>query len=314
MAIFDQLIQRLPRVLRRQRLLASLAHLPFVDPVREIRFNVTGRAYVDLRDAESRAHYLAQQFNEEFFPIFRIFTSFGGHFFDAGSNFGLFTFGLIPSSASIYQWHLFEANGMIIPALNRSVTLFAEADIVVNHCCVTNVTGFTGHSLVSNLWGQGQMGETGNKVINLVLDEYISERGIECIAFLKMDIEGWEKYALSGATTALSTGVVKAGWIELHPVHLVRTGTTPNEILTLLADQGFDCYWCGLWDYGERSHLYQGIKLRESGACIEVNGTRLRVTRAVIDVAFLAGDVLIIHKSSVLSGLFARASVRGIAA
>ena len=63
------MLRVLPAGLRRQKLLTMLYRLRLVSPVQALRFNGNAKAWVDLRDAESRATYLAQSFWPEFPPM-----------------------------------------------------------------------------------------------------------------------------------------------------------------------------------------------------------------------------------------------------
>jgi hypothetical protein len=73
-----------------------------------IEFNEGARAYVDLRDPEARNVFLKRSFEPDFFKLASAVLSEGGVFFDCGANFGLCTFGLLPSIASSHlSCHLF---------------------------------------------------------------------------------------------------------------------------------------------------------------------------------------------------------------
>ncbi len=293
----------LPPALRRQSVIAALLSLNVLNPMQTIRFNQHGRVVVDLRDPEARSIFASQSFNPEMFPIFETFLNSDGAFFDVGSNFGLFTFGLIPNARAAVQWHLFEANPDIIPAIRLSAAMWPDRKVYINHGCVSDEQGTLKHAVPGQLWGQGQVGvESGRDVTTLVLDKYIAARGISSVAFMKMDIEGWELKALKGAHKGLRDGIVRAGWIELHPVHLSRSGSSVTSVIEYLRDSGFDVCWCGLWNY-PNSHLYQGIRLKDSGRRVDIGNVSLRVAEAAVTDEFLAGDALIVHRSSPMSPL-----------
>ena len=313
MVKFQEVIGACPRWLRRQLLLRTLTRLKFVPFQQEIEFNGVGRAVVDLRDPDSCSHFLSKEFAPEYFPILSLFlprpsAQYSTHVLDVGSNFGLITFGLLEHARSNISWHLFEANPAIVDSLARSASLWPDREITINHCCVTDTPGVSMYNMVNEYWGQGQVGlADGHEVSNLRLDDYIFQRKIKNVALLKMDIEGWEPHALAGAEQSLLNGTIKAGWVELHPIHLARTGNDPGQLITYIELFGFDCYWCGLWNCRD-SHLYQGIRLSHGdGTRIEIDGTELRVAPAKIATGFLAGDVLIVHRTSPLSDVFRQA-------
>lgn len=297
-------LNALPRSLRRQKLLSALSRSGLVDPVQYLDFNEGARAWVDLRDAESRASYLSQSFWPEFHPIVAAFLGRGGAFFDVGANFGLVTFGVVPRVRGLgVDFHLFEANPRIVPLLERSAGLWTGERISVQHGCVTDRPGVSRLTLPGSAWGQAFIGESGEPVPNLVLDDYIADRRIERVAFMKMDVEGWEPYALQGAERALAAGKIEAGFIEVAPQQLRRAGATAEELLGRLQDLGFDLYFCGMWDYPDP----HGLKWTR----VPINGVSLRFAAASpLPSSYVAGDVLVLHRSTPLSAAV-REAVRG---
>jgi FkbM family methyltransferase len=285
----------LPRTLRRQKLLKALYRLRFISPAQPLGFNGNARAWVDLRDAESRASYLAQAFWPEFHPIVAAFLRSGGDLFDVGSNFGLVTFGVAPLVRGLGTgFHLFEANPRIIPLLHRSASLWPGESFSIHHCCVSDRPGVSHLRMPDDSWGHALITDTGDPVPNLVLDDYIEARQIERIAFLKMDVEGWEPHALQGARRALTSGKVAAAFVEVAPDSLRRTGTSAADLLHLLEGFGFDLYFCAMWDSPD-PHGSRWVR-------VAVNGTSLRFAVASpLPATFALGDVLAVHRSNPLA-------------
>lgn len=285
----------LPRSLQRQKLLSALFRLKLISPVQALDFNGQARAWVDLRDAESRASYLSRSFWPEFPPMVAAFLRGGGDLFDVGASFGLVTFGTVPLVRGLgTTFHLFEANPRIIPLLARSAREWPEERFNIRHCCVTDEPGISHHSLPDASWGHGFISRQGAPVSNLVLDDYVAEQGVGRISFLKLDVEGWELHALAGARKTLASGKVEAGFVEVAPDALCRAGATAKDLLDMLTAAGFDSYFAGLWDY-EDPH---GLKW----ARVPVNGTSLRFARATpLPATFVQGDVMIIHRSTALA-------------
>lgn len=288
-------LNSLPPALRRQKLLSALCRFHLISPVQPLEFNGNARAWVDLRDAESRATYLSQAYWPEFHPIVAAFLRAGGDFFDVGANFGFVTFGVVPLVQGLGTgFHLFEANPRILPLLRRSAGEWPGEAFSLNHCCVSDKPGISHLTLPDSSWGHAFIGVSGDPVPNLVLDDYIEDRKIDRIAFLKMDIEGWEPYALQGARRALTSGKVAIAFIEVSPDSLERTGLSPADLLRLLESLGFDAYFCGLRDSPDP----YGLKW----ARVPVNGTSLRFAAASpLPVAFVQGDILVVHHSNPLS-------------
>ncbi len=289
----QQIVRSLPRPLRGQKFLVALWRLGIVRaPIQPLTFNGHARAWVDLRDCESRAVFLAGSFWPEFPPMVAAFLRNGGDLFDVGANFGLVTFGTLPLVQGIgATFHLFEANPRIIPVLQRSADEWPGERFRVCHCAVTDQPGMSHHYVPGASWGHGRISGGGDLVPNLVLDPYIVREKVDRVAFLKVDVEGWELRALLGAQQALASGRIAAGFVEVAPSALRRTGASAGELLSLLAGAGFDCYFAGMED---RPDLY-GLNWSR----VSINGTSLRFAVATpLPPSFEQGDVLMIHKSN----------------
>jgi FkbM family methyltransferase len=286
------IVNALPKALRRQKLLTALYKSRIASPVQLADFNGNARAYLDLRDAESRAVYLSQSFWPEFHPIVAAFLRNGGEMFDVGANFGLVTFGVLPLVAGQkIGFHLFEANPNIVPLLKRSAALWHGERFTVNHACVSDRAGASRLTLPDACWGHAYIGDEGFEIRNLILDDYIERNTIKRIAFMKMDIEGSEPRALRGMSRALAAGVVQAAFIEVGLDALHRAGSSGDELLGLLDRLGFDLYFCGMWDYPDPYNL--------NWIRFDVNGTSLRFAPArPLPSSYTSGDVMALHRST----------------
>jgi FkbM family methyltransferase len=298
-------LNTVPRPLRRQKLLVALCRTGLVPPVQLLEFDDGARAWVDLRDAESRASYISQCFWPEFHPMVAAFLQRGGEFFDVGANFGLVTFGVVPRVRGRgVGFHLFEANARIVPLLRRSCQAWPGERFDVNHCCVTDGPGISHLTLPDNCWGHAYIGSAGEPAPNLVLDDYIAERRIQRVAFMKMDVNGWELHALRGTARALAAATVETAFIEVVPDSLTAFGASADELLGMMDDFGFDAFFCGMWDSPDPHGL--------TWTWVPVNGTSLRFARASpLPPTYVQGDVMFVHRGTPLAATLREAMGAG---
>jgi FkbM family methyltransferase len=294
-------LNALPRQVRRQKLLIGLYRAGLVDPIQRLDFNAGGRAWVDLRDAESRASYIAQNFWPEFPPIVAAFLQGSGDLFDVGANFGLVTFGVVQlvQGRSVH-FHLFEANPAIVQLLHRSAAEWPGEQFAVTHCCVTDHPGISHLTLPSASWGHAFIGGEGIPAPNLILDDYITGQRVQRIAFLKMDVNGSEPFALRGTARALAAGTVEAAFVEVARESLAPTGVSADDLLRLMQGFGFDAYFCALWDKPDPFGL--------TWVWVPVHGALLQFASASpLPPSYVQGDVLFLHRGTPLA-----ATLRGV--
>ena len=84
---------------------------------------------------------------------------------------------------------------------------------------------------------------------NIVLDSYIASRKLETISFVKMDIEGYEPFALRGAEKSLRAGLIGAIYCEVADELLHRQGSSARELIELFRSFEYECFWCKEVDF-----------------------------------------------------------------
>jgi FkbM family methyltransferase len=218
-----------------------------------IEFNGDGRAYVDLRDPEVRNVFLKRSFEPDFFRIARAVLSDGGVYFDCGANFGLCTFGLLPSMKSAtLRCHLFEANPALVSYLESSSALLPSVQIKIIQGCLSDQAGVSRFQISEQFTGHSHVDSSGSSLIgNIVLDAYLEENRIEKVSFLKMDIEGQELYALRGLAAAFNRRAVEVIYLELATDVLDRYHLAPAQIVRFLENNGFRIFYCRDKDLSE---------------------------------------------------------------
>lgn len=256
-----------------------------------IEFNEKGKAFVDLADPNPRNYFLTKSFEPEFFEIALPFLNGGGTFFDCGANFGLCSFGL----AGMVQppnvdFHLFEANPGLVPFLNESRGLHPMCRFTITHGCLSDRVGTSRLSISEVSSGQSfATADEGVNVDNVVLDDYIEHRAISEVTFMKLDIEGYEPYALRGLVRSFQNGIVKAIYVEASPETLARAGFAMNDLVGLLREGGFAVFLCKPEDIAR-------VPTAEWFSC-RICDLPLRLAPLNVEIDFQT-DFLAIHKTS----------------
>lgn len=85
----------------------------------------------------------------------------------------------------------------------------------------------------------------GNSVINvpcLTLDSYVEDNSIQNIAFLKVDVEGYETLVFRGAERVLARRLAAIIYYEVCPEITVRAGYDPALPTRMLVENGYRIY------------------------------------------------------------------------
>ena len=258
-----------------------------------MEFNENAKAYVDLRDPEVRNVFLKRSFEPDFLKLASTILSGGGVFFDCGANFGLCTFGLLPSiDVGRVSFHLFEANRNLIRYLEKSKGLFPSATIKVVEGCVSDRPGTSRLQIDSQYSGHSHVDSDGAFTQqNIVLDDYIERNGIGFVTFLKMDLEGQELNAMRGLSKAFNRRAIEVIYFEVRSELLQRYGLQPEEILNVLYENGFRVFYCRDRDLVDRR--LSSIRFSRNGLNL------LQLSEFKSKGEQLQTDLLAIHESQI---------------
>jgi FkbM family methyltransferase len=240
------LLEPAPLLFRRHLLVQCLLGVFPKSNDQWIEFNDRAKAYVDLRDPEVRNVFLKRGFEPDFIKLASAILSEGGVSFDCGANFGLCTFGLIPSlDLDHLSFHLFEANPRLIRYLHKSKSLFPSAAIQVVEGCISDRPGTSHFKFDSQFTGHSHVDADGTSAQdNIVLDDYLERQVIERVTFLKMDLEGQELNGLRGLSRAFGRGAIEAIYFEVRSEILQRYDVSPEQIVHFLYENGFRVFYC----------------------------------------------------------------------
>lgn len=191
-------------------------------------------------------HYLG--LDDDSVPLRQLLRD-GDTFIDVGANIGFISALAVAQVGKTGQVHAFEP----VPLYFDMLTAFAKNNtdyrVFLNQMALgdhsgrveIHVTKGLGMStLVKGLRDEEEIVETVQVPIRR-LDGYIEEHGLEKIALIKIDVEGYELSVLRGLSGYLKTeaGVQTALFVELMPFAYGVMGSSFEELTSFLEEMDF---------------------------------------------------------------------------
>jgi FkbM family methyltransferase len=267
-----QLFERLPRPLRRHRLMTAWMALTGESPLQLVRIRDRHFGYADMSDGFLRLIVIDGDFEREFFALADALLERGGVVLDAGANFGLLSCGLAGRHGGKLDFHLFEPNPALVQWIERSAARYPAMRCKINCAAVSDRDGAvsfhvnSGQSGASHITAEGG----GDPVRSVTVDDYLDRQNIAAVALLKMDIEGYELAAVRGAEKSLRGRRIQAVYFEYFEKYLIRVAP-PHELLQAFDVLGYEVCFCRAADlaaHGGGTHTIRddlpghGIALR----------------------------------------------------
>lgn len=251
-----ELTQRLPRFLRRHKLMKGWMALTGESPVQLVRVRDDIRAFADMSDGFLRLIPIEGGYDDDFFVVADRLLEEGGTFFDVGANFGLLSIGLAGRHGAAIDFHLFEPNPRLVDAIARSQQLYPAMRAAINRVAVADAPGEVRFSINDGQSGVSHI-STGDEadgvaVPAITLDGYLAETGIRQVDMLKLDVEGFELAALRGAAEGLRSRRIRTVYFEYFEKYLVRVAP-PEELIAFLTAHGFVTCFCRACDFAGRA-------------------------------------------------------------
>jgi FkbM family methyltransferase len=257
------LVEKLPRTLRRHRLMQWWMALTGEDPVQLVRIRDEAFGYADMGDGFLRLIVIDQGFESDFFRIADSLLGNGGVFLDAGANYGLLSFGLAGKHGNSVDFHLFEPNPRLVAAIEKSALRYPAMRRTINQVAVADREGGVSFFFDNAQTGASHIAEHGpDQVKCMTLDGYIAQKALARVELLKLDVEGYELVALRGAQRALESKAVQAIYFEYFEKWLLRV-QPPQELFQFLQSMGYEVCFCRTGDLesrgGPTSTIRQGL-------------------------------------------------------
>ena len=186
----------------------------------------------------------------------------GDLFVDGGANIGVFTLVAAAAVGASGEVMAFEPAETTRRSLIRNVALNDFAWVSVrpegldSESTRRNLVVFEGDAAAFSSFSPEHGSGTGTvrQVVTRALDEVVVGAQRDRLALVKLDLEGAEHAALSGARAILQHG--RADFlVELEAEHLARQGASGHEVVDMMRAKGYRFYQAA-WD------RHGGLELR----------------------------------------------------
>jgi FkbM family methyltransferase len=168
-----------------------------------------------------------------------------GEIFDVGANLGLISL-ILSERFPDRNIYAFEPNPSTFQNLQENLVLNSSLNVRAEPSAVGNFDGQI--ALNANPIHRGTVSlnlsdcQTPLLVSCTTLDTYAQHRSIQEIAFLKVDVEGYEEYVFQGAEQLLSQHKIHVIYYEVCPPIVRNAGLEPSTPTQMLLDCGYRVY------------------------------------------------------------------------
>jgi FkbM family methyltransferase len=238
------LFEKLPRVLRRHRLMKAWMRITGEDPLQLVRIRDDAYGYADLSDGFLRLIVIDGDYEKDFFRIADALLQEGGEFLDVGANHGLLSFGVARKLGQRVRFHLFEPDPKLLESIDKTLKLYPSMRAEINPLAVCDEDGTIQFQVQKEQTGASHITKSGGVPIRSIkLDTYLNEKGLDCVQLLKLDIEGYELSALRGAEHFLKHHRIQAIYFEYFEKYLVRVAP-PAKLIEFLDLLSYEVCFC----------------------------------------------------------------------
>jgi FkbM family methyltransferase len=164
--------------------------------------------------------------------------------FDIGTNMGFYTVWMSRFINQNGKIHCFEPDKENYSRLQTNVALNnIESIIKTNRCAVSDSDGWLKFTVGRD--GENQISnfalDSALEVQSITLDTYLESEGIQHVAYMKIDVEGFELHVLKGSKEMLENKKVDIIQLEINQ-QLNIAGTKVSDLLFFLEHYGYNLY------------------------------------------------------------------------
>jgi FkbM family methyltransferase len=176
------------------------------------------------------------------YPVLDRLSLKGSIVFDVGSHYGYTSAWFAARASRVF---CFEASPQNQGYVAEVLRIRGLANVELIPCAVGERTGdavlhlkpFAGHHALADIGASPTIDRI--KVPMVSLDGFAAQRGIEHIALLKVDVEGYEPEVFRGAGGLLRRRMIGAVIFEYSPAFYLQRGVDPAEPIRVLQDHGY---------------------------------------------------------------------------
>ena len=208
-----------------------------------VSFPVWGNRKIRLHYDNSQSCWIMYNYwvDWEEFNLIRNLLNPDDVVFDIGANIGSYTIWMSKFIGSNGTIHSFEPDESSFNRLKSNVNLNKIHSYVSLNKLAISDSGerrrFTSSKDVENhLTVKGDI--SGLEIDCTTIDQYVYEHDIKHIKFIKMDIEGFEYFALNGASKTLKDNKVDVIQLEINS-RVRNTNSSINQILVLIEQSNY---------------------------------------------------------------------------
>ena len=204
-----------------------------------VRQRLVGGATVelDLRDSPQAIAYVTRRYEPDIVAVIsRLLPQFGT-FFDVGANIGLVTFSIAARRPDV-SIHAFEPDPANAERWRRNRQLNRSERVVLEPSALGATIGTVGifRGMESGWTYVGPTARHDMPTSSMTtLDTYVGQQGLGAIDVVKLDVEGYELFALQGSQQLLEQGRIGAIVCEINPPLLAKNGVKRQDVVSFLA-------------------------------------------------------------------------------